>query len=99
MSSDHTNQSDLRCANEEKKNPLVQRIRCGNVGLSIFENISQQNGESSLYYTVDVSRSYRDRAGNWQSTSSFSKSQLPQLIYACQRALEFLEEAESAPSF
>lgn len=99
MNSDDPSQSDVRCGNYENKNPLVQKIRCGNVGLSIFENTSQQNGESSLYYTVDVSRSYRDRAGNWQSTSSFYKSQLPQLIYACQRALEFLEEVESAPPF
>ena len=102
MSSDHPSQNDVHGGNGEKKNPLVQRIRCGSVGLSIFENISQQNNEPALYYTVDISRSYRDREGNWKSTSSFYKSQLPQLIYVCQRALEFLEEVESeslAPPF
>ena len=102
MSSDPPSQSDVRGGNGEKKNPLVQRIRCGNVGLSIFENTSQQNSEPAIYYMVDISRSYRDRAGNWKSTSTFYKSQLPQLIYACQRALEFLEEVEPeslAPPF
>ena len=87
----------------EKKNPLVKIVTCGNVRLSIFENDSQQSGEAALYYTVKVSRSYRDGAGKWQSTSSFYKSHLPQLIYACQRALAFVEDAESeaaaAPPF
>jgi hypothetical protein len=90
-------------ADAEKKNPLVKMVTCGNVRLSIFENDRQQSGEAALYYTVKVSRSYRDGAGKWQSTSSFYKSHLPQLIYACQRALAFVEDVESeaaaAPPF
>jgi hypothetical protein len=82
-----------------KKNPLVKMIACGNVRLSIFENASQQFGESTMYYTVTVSRSYRDRTGKWLSTSTFYKSHLPQLMYACQRALAFVEEAESESVF
>ena len=63
--------------------------------LLIFENHSRA-GE--IYNTVKVSRSYRDPEGTWQDTNSFYKSQLPQLTYACQRALQFLEEAESQAS-
>lgn len=82
----------------EKKNPLVKMVACGNVRLSIFENGSQQYGETALYYTVKVSRSYRDAQGQWQYTSSFYKSHLPQLIHACQRALAFVEDAEAEAS-
>ena len=79
----------------DRKNPLVETIVCGAVRLLIFENHSRA-GE--IYYTVKVSRSYRDPEGTWQDTNSFYKSQLPQLTYACQRALQFLEEAESQAS-
>jgi hypothetical protein len=80
-------------------NPLVQTISCGNVQLSIFENEGQRQGVATLYYSVKVSRSYRDAAGNWNYTNTFYKSQLPQLLYACQKALEYLEVAESQPPF
>ena len=80
-------------------NPLVQTITCGNVQLSIFENEGQRQGSATLYYTVKVSRSYRDAHGNWNYTNSFHKSQLPQLLYACQKALEYIEAAESQSPF
>lgn len=80
-------------------NPLVKTIHCGNVQLSIFENEGQRQGSPTLYYTVKVSRSYRDADGNWNYTNSFHKSQLPQLLYACQKALEYIEAAESQPPF
>jgi len=103
MSFDKVNEVETEGAEAGKKNPLVKMVTCGNVRLSIFENGSQQSGEAALYYTVKVSRSYRDGAGKWQSTSSFYKSHLPQLIHACQRALAFVEDAESeaaaAPPF
>jgi len=103
MSFNKDREVETACSDSAKKNPLVQMITCGNVRLSIFENASQQSGDAAWYYTVKVSRSYRDGEGKWQSTSNFYKSHLPQLIYACQRALEFLEAAESesvsAPPF
>ena len=80
-------------------NPLVQMIHCGNVQLTIFENEGQRQGSPAVYYTVKVSRSYRDSDGNWNYTNSFYKSQLPQLLYACQKALEYIEAAESQPPF
>lgn len=80
-------------------NPLVQTITCGNVLLSIFENETQRQGATAIYYTVKVSRSYRDTEGNWNYTNSFYKSQLPQLLHACQKALEFVESAELQPPF
>ena len=94
MSVDKAQKGKPACSDAEKMNPLVKMITCGNVRLSIFENASGQC-EAAWYYTVKMSRSYRDGEGNWQSASSFYKSHLPQLIYACQRALEFLEEVES----
>jgi hypothetical protein len=95
MSVDKAQKVNPACSDAKKKNPLVKMITCGNVRLSIFENASGQYAEAAWYYTAKVSRSYRDGEGNWQSASSFYKSHLPQLIYACQRALEFLEEVES----
>lgn len=95
MSSSH----DQPSSDATASNPLVQTIHCGNVQLAIFENEGQRQGTPAVYYTVKVSRSYRDIAGNWNSTNSFHKSQLPQLLYACQKALEYIEAVESQPPF
>ena len=91
--------TDERGEDSAAANPLLKTITCGNVLLSIFENQSQHQGAGTLYYTVKVSRSYRDAGGNWNYTNSFHKSQLPQLIYACQKALQFIEDAEGQPPF
>lgn len=95
MSSSH----DQAAHHTVAPNPLVQTITCGNVQLSIFENEGQRQGSATLYYTVKVSRSYRDTDGNWNYTNGFYKSQLPQLLYACQKALEYIEAAESQSPF
>jgi hypothetical protein len=94
--SSHTDEPSVDNASS---NPLVKTIACGNILFSIFENHGQRNGVSRVYYTVKASRSYRDADGNWSYTNSFYKSHLPQLIYACQKALEFIEEVESQSPF
>lgn len=94
-----SSKSDEPTRDRADRNPLVKTITCGNVLFSIFENHGQRNGTATLYYTVKASRSYRDPDGNWNYSSSFYKSHLPQLIYACQKALEFLENEDSQPPF
>ncbi len=80
-------------------NPHIKTVTCGNVMLSIFANEGQRDGSATVYYTVKVSRSYRDADGSWKYANGFYKSHLPQVIYACQRALEFIEAAETQPPF
>lgn len=80
-------------------NPLAKSIACGNVVCSIFQNRGQRNGNSTVYYTVKITRSYRDANGAWVDTNSFYKSHLPQLIHVCQKALEFIEELDCEVPF
>ena len=95
--SDNGNHSQATRHDETRKAP-VKTISCGNVMLSIFRNQAQR-GPDATYYTVKVSRSYRDPEGSWNYASSLYKSQLPQLVYVCHKALEFIEDAESEPPF
>jgi hypothetical protein len=94
-----TSSNDEPNLDQSDYNPLVKTIACGNVFCSIFENRRQRNGCETLYYTVKTTRGYRDADGAWVFTNSFYKSHLPQLIHVCQKALEFLEEAESEVPF
>ena len=89
--------SSLADESNRDPNPLVKTIDCGNVLISIFENHRHRNGEETVYYTVKPSRGYRAPDGNWGYTNSFYKSHLPQLIYACQKAIEFLEHVDDSP--
>lgn len=74
-------------------------ISCGNVFCSIFVNDGERHGSATVYYTIRISRSYREPDGTWRYTNSFYKSHLPQLLHACQKALEFVEASETAPPF
>lgn len=85
--------------NTSDYNPLVKTISCGNVLCSIFENRGQRNGYPTQYYTVKATRGYRDANGTWVYANNFYKSHLPQLIYVCQKALEFLEDVDSEIPF
>lgn len=90
-----TSPTDEPNLDQSAYNPLVKTISCGNVLCSIFENRGQRNGQATVYYTVKTTRSYRDANGSWVYANNFYKSHLPQLIYVCQKALEFLEDADS----
>jgi hypothetical protein len=96
--SSHVDEPNLE-ADSTGSHPLVKTIACGSVACSIFENQGQRHGMATVYYTVKISRGYRDHDGYWRYTTSFYKSQLPQLIHVCRKALEFVEDAESQPPF
>lgn len=52
-----------------ENNKPVQHIRLGNVAAAIWK---QKDG----FYTATLVRSYKDRDGSWQSTSSFPADDL-----------------------
>ena len=56
----------------------AQKYKLGLVTATIWENDG--------FYSVDLSRSYKDRDGEWQSTASFQHSDLLNLAKCLERA-------------
>jgi hypothetical protein len=45
---------------------------------------------------ASVSRRYKDRDGNWKSSQSFSRNEIPLAIYCLRKAFEKIIEKETA---
>jgi hypothetical protein len=56
----------------------AQKLRLGLITATVWDNDG--------FYSVDLSRSYKDNQGQWQSTSSFGHADLLNLSKCAQRA-------------
>lgn len=54
------------------QNKPIDTIRDGSIKATIWANF----GEKGTFYTVDISRTYKDEKGNYQDAHSFSGTQL-----------------------
>lgn len=64
----------------------LQHIRVGSVRASIWENHS----EKGSFLSVTVSRSYKDRSGQWKHGQSYRGRDLDALIDCAQEAKAFI---------
>tara|TARA_R110002073_G_scaffold230600_2_gene391688 strand:+ start:357 stop:593 length:237 start_codon:yes stop_codon:yes gene_type:complete len=58
--------------NEKRNNEPVDRVRIGRIEAAIWKN----RGENGAWHSVTLSRSYKDTAGEFQSTDSLSGTDL-----------------------
>lgn len=66
-----------------------KKFRAGAISATVWLNKGHRaNGEESEYRTVSVERSYMDKEGKWQSTTSFRVGDLPKAVMALQKAYE-----------
>ncbi|MBW2124006.1 MAG: hypothetical protein JRH07_19475 [Deltaproteobacteria bacterium] len=71
-----------------------KRFVCGGVSASVWEDERESSGGTFLAKSVTFSRRYKRSDGEWDSTSSFKKNDLPRLEVVCRRAYEFLNERD-----
>lgn len=69
--------------NSTKTRPL-ETLRDGALKATIWK----QDGEHAPFYRVNLTRSYRDDAGNWHDTDSFTGSDLLKVALLATRAYE-----------
>jgi len=67
----------------------VAKFKAGQVSAALWENeITVKNGHKATMLKATVERRYRDKDGNWKSSSSFSRNEIPLAIYCLQKAFE-----------
>ena len=65
------------------------KFSAGSVSGAIWENsITGKNGKEVTLLKATVERRYKDNDGNWRSTGSFSRSDLPLAIWCLQKAFD-----------
>ena len=75
--------------------PLA-RFRAGAMSCALWENEINVNGTTKTMLKASVSRRYKDRDGNWKSSQSFSRNEIPLAIYCLEQAFAKIIEEETA---
>lgn len=74
-----------------EKNKPVKKYRAGAVSATVWNNQGkQEDGKEFSYSSISLERSYKDRAGAWQTTNSLRINDLPRAEMVLHRAYEFL---------
>ncbi|MFC1805617.1 hypothetical protein ACFL09_01385 [Planctomycetota bacterium] len=74
----------------------MARFRAGAMSCALWENEISVNGTMKTVLKASVSRRYRDKNGDWKSSQSFSRNEIPLAIYCLERAFEKIIEEETA---
>ncbi len=84
--------------NQNNKPQPYATIRAGGVRATIWQNtVQQQNGEPFTTFNVNLSRSYKDKQGQWQETNSFNLADLPKAELVMRKAYEHICLADDKP--
>ncbi|MFC1805663.1 hypothetical protein ACFL09_01615 [Planctomycetota bacterium] len=77
--------------------PLA-RFRAGAMSCALWENEINVSGTTKTMLKASVSRRYKDKNGDWKSSQSFSRNEIPLAIYCLEKAFEKIIEEETAQS-
>ena len=73
--------------------PIV-RFRAGRISCAVFENEVEANGAMQPMLKATVARRYKDKDGNWKSSTSFSPNDIPVVVYCLTRAFDAMMDKE-----
>lgn len=73
-------------------NTPIDTLRDGSLKAMIWKN----HGEKGNFFTVTITRTYKDDAGNYHDSDSFSGTQLLQMRHLAGRAYDRVNELRAA---
>ncbi len=76
----------------------VAKFRAGQVASAVWQNTIQVKGKAITILKATVQRRYKDKEGNWQSSGSFSRNEIPLAIHCLQQAFEKIIETQHEDS-
>ena len=76
------------------KGPL-KKFRAGSVSCALWENEAEVNGKTVTMLKASVERRYKDKDGNWKSSSSFGRNEIPLAIWCLQKAFDVIIEEQN----
>jgi len=76
----------------------LKKFRAGQVSCALWENQAEVNGRTVMMLKATVERRYKDKEGDWKSSNSFSRNEIPMAIYCLQKALEAIIEQQNVHS-
>ena len=72
----------------------VAKFAAGQVAAAIWENeVMTRSGKKLTMLKASVERRFKDKDGQWKSSNSFSRNEIPLAIYCLQKSLEHIIES------
>ena len=72
----------------------IAKFKVGQIAAALWENDVVVNGKQVTMQKASVERRYKDRDGNWKSSGSFSRNEIPLAIYCLQKCFERIIQQE-----
>ena len=73
----------------------VAKFKAGQISAALWENeITAKNGGKATMLKATVQRRYKDKNGDWKSSGSFSRNEIPLAIYCLMQAFKVMVEGE-----
>ena len=80
---------------EEKKLP-EKKFRAGAISATIWQNEGhRKDGTQSVFNTISFERGYKDKEGNWKSTTSLRVADIPRAMVVLNKAYEYIVMKQS----
>ena len=73
----------------------IRRIQAGQVTCALWENAATVNGKLQTILKATIDRRYLDRDGQWKTSQSFSRNEIPLAIFVLQKAFEAMIDKPS----
>ena len=74
----------------------IAKIRAGSVSCALWENDINVDGQEKTVLKASLDRRYKDSNGNWKSSGSFSRNEIPLAIFCLARAFDKIINEETA---
>ena len=71
--------------------PLA-KFRAGQVSCAVWSNEAKVNGRQIELLKATVERRFKDASGEWKSSGSFSRNEIPLVIYCLEKAFAMMIE-------
>jgi len=77
----------------------VAKFKAGQVASALWQNTIQARGGTVKVLKATVQRRYKDKdSGEWKSSMSFSRNEIPLAIHCLQKAFEKIIETQNESS-
>lgn len=76
--------------NMEGHNVPEKRFSTGGINATVWKNQKKGAEGESEYRTISIDRRYKDKEGNWKTSSSLRVNDLPKVALVANKAYEFV---------
>ena len=74
----------------------VRKIRAGAISCALWRNEANIGGRTVTVLKASVERRYRDNDGVWKSSGSYSRNEIPLVIYCLEQAFDAMVKQGNA---